>query len=272
MVSAQRARILITVKTYPELSHKYRETSCVAGIRLDKESPQLVRLFPVPFRLLDENSQFSKYSIIEVDVNRHDRDKRPESLRPDLESLKIVGHLSSNDGWKRRYTCVKPLVSPSLCAIKRDQRRWGVSLGVFKPAEVSSFRLVPAEPWSIAKAGLADQLDLFEHDLARLEWIPYEFRYSFRCVDDDCLGHDMNLKDWEAGASYRKFLRMYGKHEAINELQKKWFEDIFTSSRSVHFFVGNIAARPGTFMLLGLFYPQREVVERAQDDLFEGIE
>jgi hypothetical protein len=28
----QRARIMITVKTYPELSNKYRETSCVAGI------------------------------------------------------------------------------------------------------------------------------------------------------------------------------------------------------------------------------------------------
>ncbi|SCD35727.1 hypothetical protein GA0115239_100945 [Streptomyces sp. BpilaLS-43] len=48
----QRARIMITVKTYPELSSKYRETSCVAGIRLDQGEPQHVRLFPVPFRLL----------------------------------------------------------------------------------------------------------------------------------------------------------------------------------------------------------------------------
>ncbi|GAA1913278.1 hypothetical protein GCM10009837_42470 [Streptomyces durmitorensis] len=40
----ERARILITVKTYPELSTKYRETSCVAGIRLDRGALEHVRL------------------------------------------------------------------------------------------------------------------------------------------------------------------------------------------------------------------------------------
>ena len=83
--SRQRARIMITVKTYPELSNKYRETSCVAGIRLDEGAPRHVRLFPVPFRLLREEDQFRKYSIIEIDVESHGtRDSRPESLRPDF--------------------------------------------------------------------------------------------------------------------------------------------------------------------------------------------
>ena len=82
--SRQRARIMITVKTYPELSARYHETSCLAGIRLDQGTPQHVRLFPVPFRLLNEESQFAKYSIVEVDVQRHHGDRRPESLRPNL--------------------------------------------------------------------------------------------------------------------------------------------------------------------------------------------
>lgn len=86
----RRARIMITVKTYPELSAKYREASCVAGIRLDQGAPQHVRVFPVPFRLLKEDSQFAKYSIVEVDVQRHHQDRRPESLRPKLETLKVV--------------------------------------------------------------------------------------------------------------------------------------------------------------------------------------
>ncbi|MYS22490.1 Putative transposase of IS4/5 family [Streptomyces sp. DvalAA-14] len=48
-----------------------------------------------------------------------------------------------------------------------------------------------------------------------------------------------------------------------------WHDDgAVNRVRAVHFFVGNIAAHPRTFMLLGLFYPQRRVAEYVQDDLF----
>jgi hypothetical protein len=46
-----KERILITVKTYPTLSRKYGETVCTAGIRPDGS---WVRLYPVPFRRLDD--------------------------------------------------------------------------------------------------------------------------------------------------------------------------------------------------------------------------
>ncbi|MCP9987133.1 hypothetical protein LUX01_10975 [Streptomyces sudanensis] len=264
----QRARIMITVKTYPELSSKYRETSCVAGIRLDLGSPRHVRLFPVPFRLLKQGAQFRKYSIVEVDVRPHHRDRRPESLRPDLDTLEVVGHVPSSDGGKRRYAYVEPLVAPSLCAIKRDQETKGTSLGVFRPAEITDFRLAKAEPWPPAKAALADQLDLFDQELRRLEWIPFEFRYRFRCADGACTGHDMGLKDWEAGESYRKYRRIYGEQAVLDKLRERWFDRMVTPDRAVHCFVGNIAARPHTFMLLSLFSPQRNVVDFVQDDLF----
>ncbi|KUN62512.1 hypothetical protein AQJ54_31195 [Streptomyces griseorubiginosus] len=261
---------MITVKTYPELSNKYRETSCVAGIRLDQGEPQHVRLFPVPFRLLSEDAQFSKYSIIEVDVEPHrpERDSRPESLRPDLDTLEIVGAVPSDGGWKKRYRYVEPLVAPSLCAIKRDQEQRGTSLGVFQPAEITRFRLEPAEPWSVSKAALADQLDLFEQELNPLEWVPLDFRYSFRCADDDCPTHDMGLKDWEAGQSYRKFLRKYGERGVREALRETWYDRMCAPNRAIHFFVGNIAAHPKTFMLLAVFYPERKVVEYVQDSPF----
>ncbi|MGY0201335.1 hypothetical protein [Leptothrix sp. BB-3] len=44
-------RILILCKTYPSPSARYVETSCVAGM---SEDGRLIRLFPVPFRLVDE--------------------------------------------------------------------------------------------------------------------------------------------------------------------------------------------------------------------------
>jgi hypothetical protein len=171
----------------------------------------------VPFRLLAQDAQFSKYSIIEIDVEPHGkRDSRPESLRPDLDTLKIVAEIPSGGDWKQRYKHIEPLVAPSLCATRRDQQERGTSLGVFRPREVS-FRLTSAEPWSESKAALADQLDLFEQDLAPLEWVPLDFRYRFRCSDEDCPAHDMGLRDWEAGASYRKFLRKYGEHAVARQ-------------------------------------------------------
>lgn len=269
MGKRQRARIMITVKTYPELSAKYRETSCVAGIRLDLDTPQHVRLFPVPYRLLAEESQFAKYSVIEVDVEQHDCDRRPESLRPDLDTLKVVvDRIPTADGWGERFRHIRPIVSPSLCAIKRDQETHGTSLGVFRLTETPTFRLQDAEPWPASKAALADQLDLFDQDLRRLEWVPLQFRYSFKCVDALCPGHDMGLKDWEAGESYRKFLRQYGLGHVKEKLHERWLERMFTPDRAVHCFVGNIAAHPRTFMLLGLAYPRRTVAEFVQEDLF----
>ncbi|MFH9229009.1 hypothetical protein [Streptomyces lydicus] len=260
---------MITVKTYPELSTKYRETSCVAGIRLDLEAPRHVRLFPVPYRLLAQESQFAKYSVIEVDVEPHARDLRRESLRPDLDTLKvIVGRIPSTDGWAERFRHLRPLVAPSLCAIRRDEEAHGTSLGLFPLPQTPSLRLADAEPWPASKAALADQLDLFEQDLKRLEWVPLQFRYSFRCSDAQCPGHDMHLKDWEAGETYRKFFRRYGAELIREKLHERWLTRMFTPDRVVHAFVGNIAARPRTFMLLGLAYPRRAVVDFVQEDLF----
>ncbi len=51
-------RILVTVKTYPTLSRKYGETVCTAGLR---EDGSWVRIYPVPFRRLDEQQQYSKF-------------------------------------------------------------------------------------------------------------------------------------------------------------------------------------------------------------------
>ncbi len=57
-----KERILITVKTYPTLSRKYGETVCTAGVR---EDGSWIRLYPVPFRRLQETEQYSKYDWIE---------------------------------------------------------------------------------------------------------------------------------------------------------------------------------------------------------------
>lgn len=53
----RKARILILCKTYPSPSAAYTETSCVAGM---DEAGNLIRLYPVPFRLVTDDQRFSK--------------------------------------------------------------------------------------------------------------------------------------------------------------------------------------------------------------------
>ena len=56
---------LVIVRTYPIPSIAGPEVSCTAAIARDGE---LLRLHPVPYRLLDEEQQFRKYQWIEVRV------------------------------------------------------------------------------------------------------------------------------------------------------------------------------------------------------------
>ncbi len=76
MVGERIERILILAKTYPYPSTKYRETSCIAGIN---EEGRLLRLFPVPFRYLQGEKQFSKWQWITARIRKASKDHRPES-------------------------------------------------------------------------------------------------------------------------------------------------------------------------------------------------
>lgn len=255
----QRIRVLITVKAYPQLSEKYKETVCVAGVRMDGARPQHVRLFPVPFRDLERGKQFKKYDIVEVDVTPHAGDSRPESLRPNLSTLAVVGHIDSRGGWKQRYAWIAPLVAPSLCEIKRRQQADGTSLGVFRPKQVTRFRLEPAAQRSAGLEAMASQINLFDPERRKLEALPYRFTYTFTCEDSGCRGHEMGLIDWEAAAAYLQWRGKYSTGELPKKMHQKWFEEICAPSRDVHFFVGNVHQYPKTFMLLGVFYPPKAV-------------
>lgn len=110
-------QILITVKTYPNPSKTYGETVCVTGISL--QDNKFIRLYPIPFRDLDQNKKFKKYNIIEAKITRATDDKRPESYKIDTDSIKIIEGLDTTDGWVKRKKLVLPLVDKSMCEVLR---------------------------------------------------------------------------------------------------------------------------------------------------------
>jgi hypothetical protein len=82
------------VKAYPALSRRYGEVSCIAG--LDMKTSEWIRLYPVPFRTLEDAQKFRKYEPIRARVQRPRDDRRPESWWVDAESIEVVGPVLSS--------------------------------------------------------------------------------------------------------------------------------------------------------------------------------
>lgn len=84
----EKKRIYIVAKTYPAISKQYVELVCTAGIQ---EDGSWIRLYPVPFRKLDIEQKYPKYTWIELEAERNTDDVRPESYRPNLKTI-LYGH------------------------------------------------------------------------------------------------------------------------------------------------------------------------------------
>src|SRR3989442_131505 len=73
----EKQRVLITIKTYPTLSRKYGETVCTAGVR---EDGTWVRIYPVPFRRLNEDHRYKKFDWLEARLGRNTSDTWRETF------------------------------------------------------------------------------------------------------------------------------------------------------------------------------------------------
>jgi hypothetical protein len=255
---------LPVVKAYPQLSRTYGEVSCIAGIQTAPGDLRWIRLYPVPFRALDDAQQFAKYQSIRLHAEAHSGDRRPETRRPDRDSIELVGEaLSTSRGWESRRRFVEPLMADSMCAIQRMQRDAGTSLGVFRPKEVIDLLIEQrdvrqdkqelARAWA-AQPSLFDGLESGEQALQieALEQIPWTFKYKYRCADTACNGHEQTIVDWEVAELYRRVGRRDGWQDLM---RKKWLNELCGPERDTAFFVGNQHQHPGSFLVLGVWWP-----------------
>ena len=267
-MGGEKERILVTVKTYPTLSTKYGETVCTAGVR---EDGSWVRIYPVPFRRLEEREQYKKFDWIECDLVRNSKDPRPESHRPfdpgELADLEPVGHIGTSDKWRERRRIltgnarVYDRLDEIIDAAKKNEK----SLCVFKPARVRELTWEREEPnWDQKKLqvmrNLHGQLGLFEDNEWRKAFkvipkLPYSFSYRF----NDASGRQSTLQilDWEIGALYWNCLRMANGDEAqaLAKVREKYF-DTFVKT-DLHFFLGTTqqwhAVAPNPWVIIGVF-------------------
>jgi hypothetical protein len=129
----ERKRILITVKTYPTPSAKYRETVCTAGVTSDG---RWIRLYPVSFRYRPYEDWYKKYQWVEVDVKRKVGDTRLETHIPNCDTFDLQEHLDTSHGWERGWGARRAVVLPTAAESLHALQNSGASLGAFRPAEV----------------------------------------------------------------------------------------------------------------------------------------
>lgn len=260
-VIAETARVLITVKTTPQPSKKYRDTVCTAGVRLDTEHPSWVRLYPIPFRHLQPESQFKKYDVIDVDIRRRTQDSRLESYQPDWESMKNTGHLKP---WGERVHALRDLPRTSVCELQRGTRKRhdGPSLGL-SPVEELDDLVIRANPgWSVQQAQRIElsreQVTLFDRDAPPPLIAPrYLAWYKYRCTDSTCTGHTSQVLDWEL-TELQRHLRYESDMSARLKIRATFVDKMFSAHRDPALFMGNFEApiKRQTFSVLGVWWPR----------------
>lgn len=249
--------ILILVKTYPEISKKYTETVCTGGILA--ETKELIRLYPVRYRYLEGEAQFSKYQWISAKVTKSTTDVRPESYNIVENTLKLGDTIGPGKDWYEREKWVlnSKNVYSSLEELWNAQKAKNISLGIIRPKEIKSFRIERKDQSEIDSAnlkkdGVIGQLDMFE-DRKDLEIIPVRFVLNFICEDERCQGHKLSILDWEFSQLYRKVKNSEGWEKKIEEKVKT----ICNDKRETFLIVGNMARWQHIFCILGFFYPPK---------------
>lgn len=247
-------KVLITVRTYPSPAQKGVEVSCTAGITEDRE---WIRLFPVPYRLMSYEQRFKKYQWIQLNVTKAS-DHRAESYKPDLDSIQIVGEVPpGKNKWAERKEIIYPLRAHCLCCLKEARKKDKVpTLGIFRPKVIHRLLIEDDEPeWTTDQVAKLKQQNMFDVTPAQeLEKVPYRFKYEFECDHDGCPGHTLSCTDWEIYQSYRQWTERYG--DDWEEKFRQKFETDMIEKNETNFYVGTMHGYPGTWIIVGLFYPR----------------
>ena len=254
----RRARVLVTVKAYPNPSQSRGETVCVAGVRLDEPQRSWIRLFPISFRALEHDDQFQKYRILDLEV-RPAGDGRTESFRPSLSSIELREFLPAARGWEARWAQLADLAGEiTSCRLAANAAGGGPSLGMVKPL-VDELDITRTPPFTAEQRRVVEESaapDLFSPQRSILEPAPFTLHYRYRCVEVGCRGHRQSAVDWEAGQLARKLLEQGRLESEIPSLLRaKFLDQMCGPDRDTYFYLGNVAKHPKSFMVLGVFWP-----------------
>ena len=262
----QRTRVLIAVKTYPVLSQKYIELVCTAGFR---EDGSWIRLYPAPFRFLEDKQRYHKYQWIELAVKKNENDKRPESYIPiDVDNIVVHQTIGTERNWadRKRLVLENNEIYTDLSQVIQGAHQNDFSLAIFRPSKIIDFEVKEVERnWNVtnqqaieASLKQGSLFDRFKYENFKLvKKLPYKFSYVIK----DCHGtrSRMMIEDWEIGQLYWNCLTNNDEKTAIEKVRQKYFENI-ARTKDVYLFLGttyqfHFKRAPNPYVIVGVFYP-----------------
>lgn len=269
---------MMIVKTYPSPSKKYGELTCTAGIRL--RDNEWIRIYPYPFRLLDNDYRFKKYDILELPLEKSWGDPRPDSYRlVDPTQVGCVGHLEADKYWEARMQYIRPTVIPSVeqfeaqmvrrvpvgsagvglfgddfSGPQRGRVQWGKTIGVVAVVQGSARVEVKyvGEDWpeedraKLASPGVWEE-GLFEGESGaslRKPKVPLRFcpyKFYLNFTDIKGVSRKKVITDWEIIRLYfREEKRLGSREKAVESVKSKVEKEIFGLDRETYIVVGSI--------------------------------
>ena len=262
---------MVLVKAAPVPTSERGETMCVAAMRLSPE-PDWIRLYPVPFRDLADDSKFRKYQEITVRAIRPSGDRRPESWTPLHGSVRRGAIIGTEHGWSTRRQRVAALGEHTMCDLVASNRSGSgadtPSLAVVRAAAPPELLITQREQeqldrWQQRADGIAAKPSLFDDPKVRrpdFEVTPWRFLYHYRCLALDCNGHRQTIVDWEAVALWR---RVRHRPNWQDLMRQKFVEELWAPDRDTVLFVGNMEQRPWNFLILGIFWPPHDGLQQS---------
>ncbi len=269
-MAKRKARILILCKTYPSPSAQYSETSCVAGI---EEDGKLIRLYPVPFRLIADTAKFKKWQWITAQIEKAKKDHRSESHRIGVDTIILDEEaLGTDDGWaERKQWLAKMPLFETFADLDRARTEAGATLGLLRPARILGLDITEtAGDWTEEEKRkllqLQQQGNLFDNtdaaSIATLRKLPFDFHYRYLCINRDGVETEVRhkLADWEVGALYWNVTGQHGKNWEA-PFRHKLEQDL--PSKDLLFLMGTIHRFPDQWLIVSLIYPPKRRPEQS---------
>jgi hypothetical protein len=237
------------------------------------------RLYPVPFRMIEEGQQFKKWLWIEVLVEKANKDHRLESHKLYVDTITCGDVVASKSGWANRWEWLGKIPAfDSFDGVEAARLSEGISIALLRPKRLICLEISKArnQDWTDEEKEklLREQMqgDLFSEAEAKrqvkeLRKVPFDFHYRYLCdTPDGETEHKHKIVDWEAGALFWNCHRTHGAD------WEKPFRSKLESQlggKDLMFLMGNQHRFQDQWLIISLVYPpMRKPADEMQRELF----
>lgn len=249
--------VLVNCKTYPAVSRKYLETVCTGGI---ERGGGFVRLYPIPFRFLEEAEQYDRWDVIRVKAYRDTRDRRPESWHLEVgATIEVIDKVKSEHA---RWGWMQGAVFESTQLMEER----GLTNGLVEIVPRELYWEPEAKKWSRGQLEVLTQGNLF-HDARSLQKladrVPWQFK--LKLVEQNTgREFDQKVLAWSFYQGYRRRLKECGSEQtALQQVRDAIYRSILAPERKV-FAIFGTHSRFKHWMISALYHAPKTVCQQSR--------